>query len=556
MPRGKKKKVVEGEAQGEATTAVAEQPEGTLLDATDAVNGEIGKKISEAAGIPATGLSKGQVGSMVKVLVRGLYDAQDMRIRQQLRIKRLERDKIMTHARAKEFFHLPDELLAQAEKEMEKLVAAEIRPIPIVRYWLGHVRGVGPRLTGLFLANIPVETLTNKSKLWAYAGLAVEKRLFYYNKPKKGEKGPKRPSSVRLFDYFVDEAAGVIRYRPLDFKWVEEEAPAEQSTDATGKPTAQPRGVPDADPSQPETLHEEEDLSAAAEAAEVDDSDPDLSDLDAKADKPEKPRTIRRLVKTVMPEQTVPITEAYVRRCAQRRVAGETSNWNNELRVSSWKVASSFLKSGGPYAAVYAKYKRRIVAREIGLGNSVYGTVGFKLPKTDQAGKVLLNPKGKIRYDSFLIPKVFDRAAPYDADAYADAVKVKLLAAREDGTLVPDPADRDRLSKEIAERLFGGRIIKAAPKNPEWSLGRIHNMACRYIAKMFLGHLWIAWRRLAGLPCRVSYADEYLQHSGDRVEDDPWLFVDVKKPDDWRPPELLPHDPTHRPDDAPYGGGQ
>lgn len=45
-------------------------------------------------------------------------------------------------------------------------------------------------------------------------------------------------------------------------------------------------------------------------------------------------------------------------------------------------------------------------------------------------------------------------------------------------------------------------------KNP--SAAHIHSMAIRYAVKMFLADLWVAWRKLEGLPTTEPYAVAFL----------------------------------------------
>jgi hypothetical protein len=47
----------------------------------------------------------------------------------------------------------------------------------------------------------------------------------------------------------------------------------------------------------------------------------------------------------------------------------------------------------------------------------------------------------------------------------------------------------------------------------EWTDGHKHNAALRKMVKLWLSHLWEAWRELEGLPTRPPYALEYLKHN-------------------------------------------
>jgi len=43
--------------------------------------------------------------------------------------------------------------------------------------------------------------------------------------------------------------------------------------------------------------------------------------------------------------------------------------------------------------------------------------------------------------------------------------------------------------------------------HPEWTKGHSHNAALRKMSKLFLSHLWAAWRELEGLPVTPPYID-------------------------------------------------
>lgn len=244
---------------------------------------------------------------IAKLIVRGLYDIQKLRIQLDLRVQRLVRDEVMTAKDAKGFFEVEVEQLEGAEQEMEAKVARLIKKHPVWKDYLKYVKGIGPRLGGLCIALIgDVRRFDNVAKLWAYCGLHT---------------------------------------------------------------------------------------------------------IDGKA---------------------------------VRRVKGQKANWSGELKTTAWKIANSFIKAGGPYRDLYDRYRQRIVERELNRGNAVYSLL--------KSGK-------------------------YGAQEWK-------------GDKPPD--------------------LKA---KPEWTIGRIHNMALRYIAKMFLSHLWEAWRELEGVSVRDPYALAYLGHT-------------------------------------------
>ena len=256
--------------------------------------------------------------SRVKLLVRGLYDAQKLRIQLELRIQRLIREEIMTRKEADSFFELPFSMFKKAEDAMAKSVARETKDHPIVKAWLGKVPGIGPRLAGLLVANIaPIERFATASKLWAYAGLHVK----------------------------------------------------------DGK--------------------------------------------------------------------------------AVKRVKGQNSNWNQELKTTAWKISQSFIKQDHEYRKRYDEYKARIIERETNKGNIIWGMVNSK-------------------YVALHVPE----------------------------------NDETEYSKT-----WTGKV------KPDWTLMRVNNMALRKIAKMMLCHLWEVWRKLEDLPLRDPYCVEYLGHDRDSLSD-------------------------------------
>lgn len=305
----------------------------------------------------------------IKLAVRGLYDAQKLRIQLSLRIQRLVRDGIMEEDEAKTFFKLPFSWFEKAEHEMQKLVVRETKNLPIVKSWLLKVRGVGPRIAGLMVANIaPIERFPNVAKLWAYAGLAVK---------------------------------------------------------------------------------------------------------DGRAVKREK---------------------------------GQKSNWNQELKTTAWKLAQSFVKQGGAYRDVYDRYKSRIIERETNKGSDIYHQV---------------NGKWKLIDFSQAQVETHDQTASHDIGETQRPAASQ--STRENHSSVASQNNLETQDRCASQAANETQAQIAIPKSPEWTLGRINNMALRYTAKMFLSHLWQVWREMEGLETRLPYPVEYLGHT---TILDPWDFIE------------------------------
>jgi len=127
---------------------------------------------------------------------------------------------------------------------------------------------------------------------------------------------------------------------------------------------------------------------------------------------------------------------------AQRRMKGQKSNWNPELKTICFNFGASIEKAGGPYRDLYDRYGAR------------------------------------------------------DLAVHPEPIEVK----RKDGSTYKD-----------------------------YSKGHMRNRRLRYAEKIFLSHLWQAWREMEGLPVRGPYAIEYLGHT---TILSPWAFIETNPPED------------------------
>lgn len=130
----------------------------------------------------------------IKLVVRRMYDAQKLRIQSDLRMQRLVRDGLVIQEDAEKTFDKARKLEVDTEREYEKIVWREVKNLPIVEEWLGKVRGIGPRLSGLLVALIgDIGRFPYPSHLWAYCGLHVKN-----GKAVRREKGVKSNWSDEL----------------------------------------------------------------------------------------------------------------------------------------------------------------------------------------------------------------------------------------------------------------------------------------------------------------------------------------------------------------------
>ena len=84
--------------------------------------------------------------------------------------------------------------LAESEERLKKQITDLVKDEHIYKYYLKHIKGIGPILAANLIALIEVERFKNVSKLWAYAGLSAE---HYVNICEKGHKSI--TSSQRMF---------------------------------------------------------------------------------------------------------------------------------------------------------------------------------------------------------------------------------------------------------------------------------------------------------------------------------------------------------------------
>lgn len=360
-----------------------------------------------------------------KLIVRRLYDAQKLRIQSDLRLQRLIREGIVLKEQAEATFEKAIEHDCKAEVEYERILWRVIRDWPIVDQWLTHVKGIGPRLSGLLVANIaPIERFPNVSKLWAYCGLHVVEYL------------------------------------------------TEISPDGTI--VVLPNGLPE-DERKPDCVYE-------------------------------------------------------IRGHAAKRRKGEKANWSGELKTTAWKIASSFLKAGGPYAELYQEYKTTILIRELRKGTIIWeGEKGNY--RIAYAPITVFSSEPEVEWTVELEGK--NLIAPLQRDSTRGMViweekdRKQRLGYASKATLADLPQQR-RLRGRMydAQKLLIQSDLPKTPKGvPEWSMGRIHNMSCRWVGKLFLSHLWSVWREIEGLPVTEPYVISILGHA-DKI--DPWSMAEQK----------------------------
>ena len=98
---------------------------------------------------------------------------------------------------------------------------------------------------------------------------------------------------------------------------------------------------------------------------------------------------------------------------------------------------------------------------------------------------------------------------------YNQFLKAKLCGVLGSGFLKANSDYRvyyDNMRKRLEAKDWG-EPSKNPTKKDNPKAGHQHNAANRYMVKMFLKDLYIAWRTLEGLSVRKPYQEEYLKHS-------------------------------------------
>ena len=144
---------------------------------------------------------------------------------------------------------------------------------------------------------------------------------------------------------------------------------------------------------------------------------------------------------------------------------------------------------------------------------SGYGVVDGEAPRRQAGVQSRWNPD--LRKLGYQLGDCFVRAGGPYRELY-DCYKAR------DRAVHPDPVTKTDKS---------GKLMKTR-EGKAWKMytdGHIHARARRYAVKIFLSHLWQAWRELEGLLVRGPYAVEYLGHT--KILS-PWAFIDKEPKND------------------------
>lgn len=128
------------------------------------------------------------------------------------------------------------------------------------------------------------------------------------------------------------------------------------------------------------------------------------------------------------------------------------------------------------------------------------------------------NIKGKIKATTDLIKG--DRKTPGYVCPYNQFLKSKLLGVLGKGFLMASSEYR-KFYDDMRHRLESkdwGKESKNPTDKAKPKAGHQHNAALRYMVKMFLIDLYVAWRSLEDLPVRKPYSAEYLGKHATKYE--------------------------------------
>lgn len=116
--------------------------------------------------------------NVIRTIVRTMYDFQAQRVRMANRLKKKKDGSDQANA---EEMNLEDESIGvivdvwkdcqESEKKLAKAVQAELKDVPIYRDWLKDIKGVGPLMAAVIIAEYDIEKATTVSKMWQFTGL-------------------------------------------------------------------------------------------------------------------------------------------------------------------------------------------------------------------------------------------------------------------------------------------------------------------------------------------------------------------------------------------------
>ena len=127
--------------------------------------------------------------NMLRFAVRNFYDIQGLRMQAGGRHKKKGEDnEVQLSEHDKAFFEAQEKKLHGLERDALNSIKKKLKGNPVWEDFLKPIRGIGPTMGGLILAEIDIERAATASALWRFCGLAVDSATGEIERRKKGEK--------------------------------------------------------------------------------------------------------------------------------------------------------------------------------------------------------------------------------------------------------------------------------------------------------------------------------------------------------------------------------
>lgn len=111
--------------------------------------------------------------SRLRALVEGFYDAQEVRIRLNNRLRQVAREMEQAGVPVDDSLYEPLKHEERAEQTLYRMIGAGIRDHPLERRWRGQ-KGIGPIAIGGMVAWLDPAEAPHASSFWRFMGLDVQ----------------------------------------------------------------------------------------------------------------------------------------------------------------------------------------------------------------------------------------------------------------------------------------------------------------------------------------------------------------------------------------------
>lgn len=140
--------------------------------------------------------------------------------------------------------------------------------------------------------------------------------------------------------------------------------------------------------------------------------------------------------------------------------------------------------------------------------SSIFKYAGLDVVETNKDGAVV--PEGRSRRKAHLVKRTYTKSdgteAERDSITFNPFLKTKLIGVL-GSSFIKQPADKCKYRKIYDD--YKNRLVNH-PAHAEKTKMHRHNMAVRYMVKLFLVDLYGEWRKLEGLPNHGTYYESKL----------------------------------------------